>query len=372
MRRAFCRGWDGWRLAAGTLALLLASPVASQATPIVFRIFNLGETTAYIVQRNSRTVGTEATSSDGVFAQNVDAIAGDQIVLAPNTDLAPPVPPAFTSVSAQGQTCAHLTWTPSGDPSVIGYKISYGTLSVASAQLADYQYSFEVGAISSYDVCSLAGTTYYFAVQAINFAGQESAYSEERSIQLVTTAVLISRFDARAQGDGVRLSWDVVTDENIAGYFVYRRMAGGDERRILDTPLAAGTDSYLDTDVQSGTRYTYVLAAIRDDSSEIRSAPASATTPSIALALEPNAPNPFRTTTRIPFSLDAASSVTIRVYDVTGALVTTLFNGPLSEGSHDVNWNGMDGTGRRVASGTYFCALTAGKRMQSRKMLLVR
>lgn len=370
MRRAYCRGWSRRRLAVGALALLFSSPVASHATPIVFRIFNLGETTAYVVQRNARTVGTEATSSEGVFAQNVDAIAGDQIVLLPNTDLAPPVPPAFTSVSAQGQTCAHLTWMPSGDPSVIGYKISYGTLSVDADQMAEYQYSLEVGSVSSYDVCSLSGTTYYFAVQAINFVGQESAYSEERSVQLVTTAVLISRFDARPQGDRVRLSWDVVSDENITGYLVYRRTADGDERRILDTPLAAGTNSWVDTDVRSGTRYTYVLAALGDDGSEFRSAPASATTPSIALALEPNAPNPFRTTTRIPFTLDAASSVTVRIYDVTGALVTTLFDGPLSGGAHHVTWDGMS-AGRRVASGTYFCTLTADRRMQSRKMLLV-
>jgi len=48
-------------------------------------------------------------------------------------------------------------------------------------------------------------------------------------------------------------------------------------------------DSYLDSDVRRGTSYTYALAALRDDGSEIRSAPASATTPSLALALEPNA-----------------------------------------------------------------------------------
>jgi hypothetical protein len=221
-------------------------------------------------------------------------------------------------------------------------------------------------------VCALAGTTYYFAVQAINYTGQLSAYSEERSVEMVTTAVLISRFEARAQSDGVLLSWDIESDEAISGYFLYRRAPGSGERLITDAPLPASMHSFTDSDVRSGTHYTYVLAAIRDDGSEIRSAPASATTPSIALALEPNAPNPFRTTTRIPFTLDAASHVTLRVYDVKGALVTTLLDGPLSEGNHDVNWDGMDGMGRRVASGAYFYALTSGKRMQSRKMLLVR
>jgi hypothetical protein len=372
MRRAFCCGWGGRLRAVGALAVLLISPVASQATPIVFRIFNLGETAAYVVQRNARTLSTESTSSEGVFAERVDAVAGDQIRLAPNTDLAPPVPPSFTNVTAQGPGCAHLVWTPSSDPTVIGYRISYGALSVERDQMAEYQYSTEVGAQSSYDACALVGSTYYFAIQSINYVGQASAFSEERSIELVTAAVLISRFDARAAGRSVELSWHVESDENITGYRVYRRTAQGDQRLIVSTPLSPSTTTYVDTDVQSGTQYTYVLAALRDDGSEIRSAPASATTPSIALALQPNAPNPFRDNTRIPFTLDVDAHVTIRVYDVTGALVATLLDGPLAQGSHDVNWNGADSSGRRVASGAYFYTLTAARRTQSRKMLLVR
>ena len=372
MRRAFCRGWSGRRAALLALSLLAALPIASHATPIVFRIFNLGETTAYVVQRNARPVSTESTSSEGVFAERVDANPGDEIMLAPNVNLAPPVPPSFTTAVAQGAGCAHLAWAPSSDPYVIGYRISYGTLSVERDQIAQYQYSIDVGSISSYDACNLAGSTYYFAIQAINYAGQASGYSEERNLDLVTNAVLISRFDAHATAHSVQLSWHVESDENISGFRLYRRVAGGDERLLSSTPLAPTASDYVDTDVHSGTHYTYVLAALRDDGSELRSAPASATTPSIALALEPNTPNPFRSTTRIPFTLDADSHVTIRVYDVTGALVTTLLDGPLAQGSHDVNWEGVDVNGRRVASGAYFYTLTTGKAMQSRKMVLVR
>ena len=372
MRRAFCHGWSGRRAVPLALSLLATLPIASQATPIVFRIFNLGETTAYVVKRNAHTVSTESTSSEGVFAERVDANPGDQIVLAPNVDLAPPVPPSFTAAVAQGPGCAHLEWTPSSDPYVIGYRISYSALSVERDQITQYQYSVDVGAVSSFDACSLAGSTYYFAIQAVNYAGQASGYSEERSLQLVTAAVLISRFDAHATAHSVQLSWRLESNENISGFRIYRRTAGGDEHLLVATPLAPSASDYVDSDVQSGVRYTYVLAALRDDGSELRSAPASATTPSIALALDPNTPNPFRSITRIPFTLAADSHVTIRVYDVRGALVTTLLDGPLTQGSHDVNWEGVDVNGRRVASGAYFYTLTAGKDTQSRKMVLVR
>ncbi|HKW13303.1 MAG TPA: FlgD immunoglobulin-like domain containing protein [Candidatus Krumholzibacteria bacterium] len=372
MRRAICHGWGGRLIAAGAFVLLFISPIASHATPIIFRIFNLGESAAYVVRRNASTLSTESTSSVGVFAERVDAVPGDQIVLAPNVDLAPPVPPSLASVSAAGPGCAHVAWEPSSDPYVVGYRISYGALSVEQDQSTQYQYSHEVGAVGSFDACSLSGGTYYFAIQAINYAGQSSGYSQERSVHLTTTAVLISRFDAHAAGRSVQLSWSVETDENITGFNIYRRTEGGDQRLLLDAPLASSATSYVDKDVQNGTHYTYVLAALRDDGSEIRSVPASATTPSLALALEPNAPNPFRETTRIPFTLDTDSHVVVRVYDVRGALVTTLLDGPLAQGSHDVSWDGADANGRRVASGAYFYTLSAGQRMQSRKMLLVR
>jgi hypothetical protein len=214
---------------------------------------------------------------------------------------------------------------------------------------------------------------YYFAIQAVNYAGQASGYSEEKSIQLVTAAVLIAHFDASASGRSVKLSWAVESNENISGYRIYRRTADGDERILVSTPLSGSATDYVDADVRSGTHYTYVLAALRDDGSEIRSAPASTTTPAIALALEPNAPNPFRDNTRIPFVLDADAHVTIRVYDVRGSLVTTLLDGPLAQGLHDVSWNGADANGKQVASGAYFYTLRSGDRqMQSRKMLLVR
>lgn len=372
MRRALCRGWSGRCLAVGALAFLITSPVVSYAAPIVFRVFNLGGSKAYVVQRNASTMSTQSTTSQGVLTATINATTGDQIVLAPDVDLSPPLPPSFNSVTAQSPSCAHLAWTPSGDPAVVGYRISYGTLSVEGDQIAQYQYSLDVGPVSSYDVCSLASATYYFAVQAINYAGQISSYSSELSVQTTPAAIVISRFDANVQGGGVRLSWQVVPDASITGYLVYRRTDGGDEEPLMTTPLAPSARTYVDGDVRTGTNYTYVLAVLRKDGSEVRSAPASATTPSIAFALDPNEPNPFRGETRIPFTLDTASHVTVRVYDVTGRLVTTLFDGTLSEGPHKVTWNTMDGSGRHVASGAYFYTLTSGLRMQSKKMVLVR
>jgi hypothetical protein len=354
------------------MVALLAVPHTLHAAAIVFRIFNLGETKAYVVQRNASTLDLEATSPSGVFDESIEAKAGDRIVLSLNEDLAPPAPPEPRSATANGAGCARLSWTPSGDATVVGYVVSYGSFSVEREQTADYQYSLDAGAVSSFDLCGLAGSTYYFSIQAINYAGQVSAYSQELTLEMTTTPVMISRFEVHARRDRVELTWETAADEVISGYRIYRRDEGAAEHLLVQTPLPADADAYVDATVRSATTYTYTLAAITGDGSEVRSAPVTATTPSFALALNPNSPNPFMHATRIPFTLDATAPVSIKVYDVRGALVTTLFNGTLPAGRHEVGWGGHNLSGNPVAAGAYFYTLTAGKHVESRKMVLVR
>jgi len=71
--------------------------------------------------------------------------------------------------------------------------------------------------------------------------------------------------------------------------------------------------------------------------------------------LHPASPNPFNPSTTIRFRLDAPATVTLSVYDLSGRLVRRLAGGGiLAAGDHAVPWNGRDGSGRALASGTYF------------------
>lgn len=86
------------------------------------------------------------------------------------------------------------------------------------------------------------------------------------------------------------------------------------------------------------------------------------------LSLMQNAPNPFSATTMISYTVPAEGSVSLRVFDVTGREVRTLVSGTRAAGSHDVEWDGRDQSGNRVATGVYFYRLeTAG---QTRSMSL--
>jgi len=88
--------------------------------------------------------------------------------------------------------------------------------------------------------------------------------------------------------------------------------------------------------------------------------------------LDQNHPNPFNPSTEIKFSLRNKSKVTIRVYDVSGRLVNTLVDGVLGEGSHNVNWNGINSNGASVASGVYFYRMDTKDYTESKKMILLR
>lgn len=85
------------------------------------------------------------------------------------------------------------------------------------------------------------------------------------------------------------------------------------------------------------------------------------------------APNPFNPKTQIEFALTRPNLVQLNVYNLRGQLVRKLAGGVLETGSHQVEWDGTDGFGSRVASGTYFARLRIGTEvLQVQKMQLVK
>lgn len=94
--------------------------------------------------------------------------------------------------------------------------------------------------------------------------------------------------------------------------------------------------------------------------------------PGYSLALYQNVPNPFNPTTSISFSLQNQGQVSLAIFDVKGRLVTTLINGVRQGGPNQITWDGTNAGGARVASGVYFCRLSAGGQSVGRKMILVR
>ncbi|MBD3367237.1 MAG: hypothetical protein GF405_03545 [Candidatus Eisenbacteria bacterium] len=82
-------------------------------------------------------------------------------------------------------------------------------------------------------------------------------------------------------------------------------------------------------------------------------------------------PNPFNPVTTIGFGLPEHGEVALDVFDVSGRLVRTLVRGERDAGRHRVVWDGTSAEGSDVASGVYFCRLSAlGETRRARMVLL--
>jgi hypothetical protein len=80
-----------------------------------------------------------------------------------------------------------------------------------------------------------------------------------------------------------------------------------------------------------------------------------------------NEPNPFHRSTAITYSLPEVSSVSLKVYDITGRLVETLVDQYQDPGMHQVLWEP-----KNESCGIYFCRLDAEGLGSTRKMILLR
>ncbi len=84
-----------------------------------------------------------------------------------------------------------------------------------------------------------------------------------------------------------------------------------------------------------------------------------------------NHPNPFNSGTVINFQVPQASHVNIEVYNLLGQRLRILVDRAMEPGSHYVNWNGLDDTGRKIGSGIYLYKMRAGSFISMKKMVLV-
>ena len=90
-----------------------------------------------------------------------------------------------------------------------------------------------------------------------------------------------------------------------------------------------------------------------------------------------NYPNPFNPETWIPFQLAEDSTVTARIYDVTGKQIRIITLGHVAavnyvEVNKAIYWDGRTEDGEQVSSGTYFYQIEAGDYTETRKMVILK
>jgi hypothetical protein len=128
--------------------------------------------------------------------------------------------------------------------------------------------------------------------------------------------------------------------------------------QIATSPLVPRDEFILHAD-STGMPYRFAQSVPEQDNSGLR--PSS-------FKLFQNYPNPFNPTTNIHFDLARDSQVTLKVFNVLGETVATLFDGKvMSAGTKTVNFNASN-----LSSGVYVYRLDVNGHAESLKMVLMK
>jgi len=119
------------------------------------------------------------------------------------------------------------------------------------------------------------------------------------------------------------------------------------------------TKKYTSLTDNSGNYKIDILTSVADNPNEI---PAD-------FVLGQNYPNPFSSSTSIPYGLNKESDVQITIYDVLGRVVRKFNAGVQPRGIYNILWDGRNNSGQKVANGIYFYKLDAGGESQVKKMI---
>ena len=151
-------------------------------------------------------------------------------------------------------------------------------------------------------------------------------------------------------------------------YLHFLLKAGGTGNVICDTCDAGGQHLAITDVFAQDQRPTWDRGSISFGTA-VGDGPGSGIPP-LVYGLDQNLPNPFNAQTRISFS---AGHVKLTVYNVLGQEVVTLLDQKMDANKHEIVWDGLNGQGSIVASGTYFYRLKIGDSYEeTRQMTLLK
>jgi lysophospholipase L1-like esterase len=210
----------------------------------------------------------------------------------------------------------------------------------------------------------------------VGYGKMAQRWFEALSAYLTPVAVQLSSFTGKAVSqDEVRLEWTTLTETDCYGFEVYRmRGETGEWTRIgfvegHGTTLAPQFYSYVDRGVTFG-KYSYQVKQI-DLDGKSKAFPEVEVTVGVVrdrLILAQNYPNPFNPGTVIEFVTPQSGFASVKVYNLLGQEVVTLFEG--SAEPHTIHTLRFDGS--RMASGLYFYRLESSGNAETKRMVLLR
>ncbi len=236
------------------------------------------------------------------------------------------------------------------------------------------------------DSSTIAGRTYYYRITTADIHGNESLPTQELGDSPLPIQLTSLSAQPSPLGSGVLLEWTTVSEVNNFGFEVQRSLENENDYTTLPNSFVAGHGTsnephhytFIDSTASPG-RWYYRLRQIDVDGTVHFSNGVSVNTltgvsqPEIPdrFALSQNYPDPFNPSTTITYQLPTASHITLKIYNTMGQEVVTLVDGVQDAGYKSIRWDAT-----RIASGVYFCTITAASGQtlftDVRKMLVLK
>jgi hypothetical protein len=219
------------------------------------------------------------------------------------------------------------------------------------------------------------------ALSVYNQSGYGSRTATVDYMQITVTYTLplpiqMASFAANVvRNNDVEVAWKTVSETNNYGFEIYRKRGDAGEWTNIGfveghgTTLAAQSYSYLDRALPFGTYHYQIKQVDLDGKSE--TFPLMTVNVGVAperLTLGQNYPNPFNPSTVIEFVVPMSGHATMKVYNVLGQEVATLFDGNAEAGT--INSTRFDAS--NLPSGLYFYTLKSSGTSETKRMLLTK
>ncbi len=263
-----------------------------------------------------------------------------------------------------GTLAASATTVPSTGGSV--------TLTWTSANAASASIDQGIGTVALNGSAVVAVTaTKTFTLTVTNTAGVTASYAVTITTALspVIYQTVFSAVKATDAGKGILLSWTTSSESNNLGFDVQRKK-GTEAYAKIGYVAGKGNNtvpamySYTDNVTKNGT-YTYRLRQINTNGTSAYSPETSVKLMRNIATTVSSYPNPFNPAANIVFSAERSGHATMKIFNVIGQEVATLFNGEVEAGVEQiVSFNAAS-----LASGLYFSVLETGGQRIVQKML---
>jgi hypothetical protein len=178
--------------------------------------------------------------------------------------------------------------------------------------------------------------------------------------------VELAGFSGKLNDNQAELKWVTMSEKNNKGFEIEKMDMDESWKSIAfiegsGSTLEQRTYSYTDK-YPNGNELRYRLKQVDLDGSYFYSNIVELDFTPGSFVLFQNYPNPFNPSTTVKYSLPIESIVSLKIYNILGELISTLFSDVQASGNFEFNWNAD-----QISSGNYILSMEAASLDGSRK-----